>query len=109
MAFSILLRNLLVSQGFIAIPAGEQGEEITQTPGDVTELMYNPCEPEQITAEGKSRKNSKDPVKARRDDGCQAERPSRDRPAYSSPQILRITPHVQFCPGTEKLPTGVME
>lgn len=42
MAFSILLRNLLMSQGFIAIPAGEQGEEIAQTPGDVTELMYNP-------------------------------------------------------------------
>lgn len=65
-AFSILLRNLLVSQGFITIPAGEQGEEIAQTPGDVTELMYNPHEPEQVTAEGKSRKISKDPVKAGR-------------------------------------------
>jgi len=31
-----------MSQGFITIPAGEQGEEITQTPGDITELMHNP-------------------------------------------------------------------
>lgn len=40
--FSILLANLLISQCFITIPAGEQGEEITQTPGDMTELTYNP-------------------------------------------------------------------
>lgn len=85
-AFSILLRNLLVSQGFITIPAGEQGEEITQTPGDMTELMYNPYEPEQITAEGKSRKNSKDPVKARR--GMMAVR-LRDLPGTGLP----ISPH----------------
>lgn len=40
-AFSILLANPLMSQGFITISAGEQGEEITQTPGDMTELIYN--------------------------------------------------------------------
>lgn len=82
MAFSILLRNLLVSQGFITIPAGEQGGEITQTPGDVTELMYNPCEPEQIPAQGKSRDISKDPVKARR--GTMAVR-LRDLPGTGMP------------------------
>lgn len=85
-AFSILLGNLLVSQGFITIPLGEQGKEITQTPGDVTELMYNPCEPKQITAEGKSRKNSKDPVRARR--GTMAVR-LRDLPGTG----LTIPPH----------------
>lgn len=49
-AFSILLVNLLTSQEFITIPAGEQGEEITQTPGDVTELMYNPYKREQTNS-----------------------------------------------------------
>lgn len=49
-AFSILLMNLLMSQGFITIPAGEQGEEITQTPGDMTELMYNPYKREQTNS-----------------------------------------------------------
>ncbi|PKU31167.1 hypothetical protein llap_18529 [Limosa lapponica baueri] len=38
------------SQGFITIPAGEQGEEITQTPGDVTELMYKPYKREQTNS-----------------------------------------------------------
>lgn len=58
--------------------------------GKVKEEFQGPCESQE------------------RDDGCQAERPSRDRAAYSSPQTLRMIPHVHFCPGTEKLPTGVM-
>lgn len=49
-AFSILLVNLLMRQGFITIPAGEQGEEITQTPGDITELTYNPYKREQTNS-----------------------------------------------------------
>lgn len=35
-ALSSLFVHLLESQGFITVPAGEQGEEITQTPGDRT-------------------------------------------------------------------------
>lgn len=46
-AFSIVPANPLMSQGFITISAGEQGEEITQTPGDMTELIYNPYKREQ--------------------------------------------------------------
>ena len=49
-ACSTLLVNLLMSQGFITIPAGEQGEEITQAPGDMTELMYNPYKREQTNS-----------------------------------------------------------
>ncbi|KAJ7415829.1 hypothetical protein BTVI_37202 [Pitangus sulphuratus] len=98
-AFSILLVNFLMSQGFIAIPAGEQGEEITQTPGDVTELMHHPCE-----HLGKSNKDSKDPVKTKR--GMMAVGPPRDRAAYSSPRILKMTPHVHFSTGTKKSPAG---
>lgn len=57
-ALSSLSVNLLKSQGFITVPAGEQGEEITQTPGDMTELMQNPYEQGQRAALGKSSKKS---------------------------------------------------
>lgn len=51
-AFSIPLVNLM-SQGFITIPAGEQSGEITQTPGDMTELCTIPTsESRQNTSRG---------------------------------------------------------
>lgn len=75
-------------QGWCTIPASQSKSQLREK---VKEEFQGPCESQE------------------RDDGCQAETPSRDRAAYSSPQILRMIPHGHFSPGTEKLPTGVME
>lgn len=100
-ALSSLFVHLLESQGFITVPAGEQGEEITQTPGDTTKLTQNPYEQEQPKSSlGEVKQEIQGPWKTTRRIMALTRPsrppglpwPSRNRTAHKPPQISKISP-----------------
>lgn len=94
-----------MSQGFSTISAGEQGEEITQTAGDMTELTYNPYKWEETNSRlRKVKQEFQGPYEdQKRDDGCDDyAKPSGDRGSYFSSRILiSIAALAQWSPQQE--------